>query len=249
MGWKGSRVIGKRVRDGVRINLRLQKGLIRSDELIVKAVEGVDVDHHAVGSVDTGEVIAKEFLSEAGDHVNGAFVRKDSFDVAAIAEPIKVCTPEKATELAHGPAASGGFAGERVKKRFLDSATARAKMDGPKTGTGHKSVEEILTAGFKGGEGVARSFVVGGLHEDEGHASAGPVSFQEDGEFRREAGEAGVGDNGLFQVEEARREVGGPGRGRNGLAMMAACKCAKGGCTKVVLRNVTGVEACKTKKR
>jgi len=85
VGRKGSRVIGKSVRDGVRSDLRLQKSLIRSDEFIVEAIEGINVDHHAVGSVNTGEVIAKEFLSEAGDHEDGAFVRKDSFDVAAIA--------------------------------------------------------------------------------------------------------------------------------------------------------------------
>lgn len=85
MGREGSRVVSKRVRDGVRSDLRLQESLIRSNEFIVEAIEGVNVDHHAVGSVNTGEVIAKEFLSEAGDHVNGAFIREDSFDVAAIA--------------------------------------------------------------------------------------------------------------------------------------------------------------------
>ena len=136
-----------------------------------------------------------------------------------------------------------------MEKRFLNSATPGAKTDGPKTGAGHKSVKEIRTSGFEGGEGVAGSFVVGGLHEDEGHASAGPVSFQEDGEFRREASKAGISDDGLFQIEESRREVGGPGRGRNGLAMMTAGKCAKRRCAKVVLRNVSGVEACETKKR
>jgi len=47
--------------------------LIGGDELVVKMVEGVNIDHHAIGLVDASEVVAEEFLGETRDHMNGAF--------------------------------------------------------------------------------------------------------------------------------------------------------------------------------
>ena len=79
------------------------------NQRFVKAVESVNVDHHASWAVNHGKVITKEFLSEATDLMQGAFVVQDFFDCIAVAKPVKMSSPKIATILAHGPTAGASF--------------------------------------------------------------------------------------------------------------------------------------------
>lgn len=87
-------------------------------------------------------------------------------------------------------------------------ATAGAEADWAKAGTRHEFVEEVLAGrlkkvkGFGGFGGIVR------LHENEGHAAAGPVGFEENRKFGAVAGETGVAGDSKFEVGEATGEVG-----------------------------------------
>ena len=46
----------------------------QGSERLVKSVKCIDVSHHAVGSVDDGEMISEKFLGEAANLVQWTFV-------------------------------------------------------------------------------------------------------------------------------------------------------------------------------
>ena len=75
-----------------------------------------------------------------------------------------------------------------------------------------------------GEEGSSRIRGVGvlGLHEDEGHAVLGPVSFEEGGEGAVIAFEEGVGKEGGFQIVEGGSEGGCPFLQGDGFAVEPA---------------------------
>jgi hypothetical protein len=69
-------------------------GHVSSDEGIGKLmIDGVDIAHHAGGSVEDGKMVAKELLGPAHDHRDVATVFEDFADGRAITESIEHGAP------------------------------------------------------------------------------------------------------------------------------------------------------------
>ena len=97
--------------------------------------------------------------------------------------------------------------------------------------------------GAVGGGGVF------GLHEDEGHAGFGPISFEESGEGAVVAAEEWVGEEGTFEVVEDGTERRGPCRRGNGFTMEFFDEDSQGPDTEFEMWDETGVEVEKSNKR
>jgi len=230
---------------GVGDDLRFVHGHERS----VHAVECVDIAHHAVGAMHHGEVVPEEFLGEAANGVKGSFIRENFLDRVAIAEPVERGTPEEPATLSHAPSAGHSFAGERVEVRLTDSTAAGAEANGPESGTRHECVEHVGAAVREDTDGVAGSSVISGLHENVGHAAAGPIGFEKNGKMLAKSGEARVAHNGEFERFEGGNGVGGPGEKRDSLAVVTAGEFAEDGDALFEEGNVSVVKAEKPDER
>lgn len=74
---KGGAVVSEGTRDLVVLRVRLSDFDVGLDERVagfVKAIESIDVDHHAGGPVHTGKVVSEELLRETGEGMDRAFV-------------------------------------------------------------------------------------------------------------------------------------------------------------------------------
>ena len=249
---KGRIGVGKRASDTVFEGGTLSNDNVSFDQgvaFLVEAIESVDVDHHASRAVNTSEVVSEQFLCETGEGMDGTFVIQDGMDVLAITKPIKMGTPEIAATLTHAPTAAAGFTKERVEKGFTLGAATGAKADRAETGTLDHGVEKVVTASSKDGKGFTGGCVVGGLHENVRHTSAGPVSLEEDGQVGVIASETRVADNGGLEISEASVDGGGPGWRWNGVAVVLATKGAERCDTDSVLGNIKGIKGRKADKR
>jgi hypothetical protein len=119
---------------------------VNSNKGVIEVAEGVDVAHHARRSMHKCKVVAKQFLRQVTNLVNITRVFKELLHGVTVTEPVEVGTPEVATVLTYGPAASNGFAHKRVKVMLAIGTFARAKTNRTQTGACHKGVEEIVTA-------------------------------------------------------------------------------------------------------
>ena len=63
------------------------------DKRVAKAVEGIDIGHHAGRTVKDAKVVTKEFLGQATYLMKWAFVTEHVLCGVAIAEPVKVGAP------------------------------------------------------------------------------------------------------------------------------------------------------------
>jgi len=75
--WESGGVVRKRAGNEVESFGGMLLGFILGDkgsEGFVESVECIDVGHHAVGSMNDGEMICEEFLCETADLVQRAFV-------------------------------------------------------------------------------------------------------------------------------------------------------------------------------
>jgi hypothetical protein len=135
-----------------------------ADEGVVEAGKGINVLHHASGSMDNGKVIAKQFLSPAADDMNRTGVIENFLDSATVAYPIKEGTPEKLLVLRNGPVAASSFSDEGMEVALLFCTLARVKTDRPEPCAAESEIEmanAVVGKLLGGGNG---SVAVIGLH-------------------------------------------------------------------------------------
>jgi hypothetical protein len=106
---------------------------VTGDKGAVSASEGIDINHHAGGTVHNVEEVAQKLLCPAAHLVDGAVVLKDFLHTTTVTKPVKFCTPQVLSVLADCPTANGGFPDKRMVVLLLVSASARAKTDGSET--------------------------------------------------------------------------------------------------------------------
>jgi hypothetical protein len=159
MGMEDSRVvgggsicdIGERHGEGV-LEVGFNQGILEA------TIEAVDVAHITSSTMENLEVVAKEFLGPSTNLVNGSIIFKYLFHGTAVAQPVKLGTPEKLPILADAPAAACGFADKRMKVTFALCAFTRSKADWPKTCATHGDIEMADTCSAENMKGSNRSW-------------------------------------------------------------------------------------------
>lgn len=79
---------------------------------VAAAVEGVDVGHHGIGSVDGCPSVSHEFLGPSSQLVARSGACGHLLDSVAITDPVEMAAPDVGVDEGEGPAASGYFADE-----------------------------------------------------------------------------------------------------------------------------------------
>jgi hypothetical protein len=110
-------------------------------EFVITTTECIHVAHHAFRTVESNEVIAKEILSPASEHVIVAVVFDKSRDGAAVADPVEEFAPKVTPVLGDSPAAAGGFTDEGMEMALFVGASAGIKGDRSEAGSGEGAVE------------------------------------------------------------------------------------------------------------
>ena len=144
------------------------------------SIQRVDDCHHDVGSMDGGPSVGEKFLSPAAELVSASMVGGNLLNGITVTNPTEMTAPQTRVHNGEGPAAGGDFAKERMAVSFGGGTAMGGRVNGLEA-SGRESSVECDGGRVIGGvdqDSVGCGGRVIGLHEDERHASLGPIGYE-----------------------------------------------------------------------